>query len=373
MNETKINSAASDRLLSADVAKAIAIFLVVVGHHKFVYESHTNVLIMILSFHMPAFYFISGLFFNPNSNLVDVFRKRIHSLIKPYLSACLLFCLLLFIKNMDVNALVASVKAVLYGNGILLQWPMTALWFMTSLFVTSIVYFIVYTMLLRKIRNKVLRIGCLFMMMFVASITVNWQKQFVSNGLPWNLDLVLVTMFFYGMGYELREYIKNVGMEWMLIFGLIFIVMHVTYTFTSKPVVLNLNARIYDSYYVALIESMSGIAIIWATSSLICRQWDKLAHAMAYIGKRSLTVFMFHPLILPYVRAIMMRVMNGDNLAACMSSIFITIAVCLMLHELLLVIPILRYWIINQHKKSVTREWIATHKEVLNNKANISA
>lgn len=51
------------RLVFVDVAKAIAIFLVVLGH---VVSSNTTTKLVLYSFHMPLFFILSGFFFSMN-------------------------------------------------------------------------------------------------------------------------------------------------------------------------------------------------------------------------------------------------------------------------------------------------------------------
>jgi len=45
------------RSLVADIAKGLGIILVVMDHHVFIHGHNPNTQIVILSFHMPLFYF----------------------------------------------------------------------------------------------------------------------------------------------------------------------------------------------------------------------------------------------------------------------------------------------------------------------------
>lgn len=53
--------AKKDRLLCVDVAKAFAIFLVVLGHPRPV-ESYGGLETFLCAFHMPLFFMLSGIF-----------------------------------------------------------------------------------------------------------------------------------------------------------------------------------------------------------------------------------------------------------------------------------------------------------------------
>ena len=69
-----------NRIKSIDIAKAIGIFLIVLGHtlefgelRKFIY-----------SFHVPLFFFLSGLCFSRKKNIIFI-KKKILTIYVPYL------------------------------------------------------------------------------------------------------------------------------------------------------------------------------------------------------------------------------------------------------------------------------------------------
>lgn len=60
-----------ERDLSFDIAKGIAIFLMVIGHTSIPKIANT----WIYSFHMPLFFFVSGVFFNLKNIQSGVFSS----------------------------------------------------------------------------------------------------------------------------------------------------------------------------------------------------------------------------------------------------------------------------------------------------------
>ena len=89
-----------------DIAKGIGIILVVMGHNDFALISpfaHK----LIYSFHMPMFFFMSGMFFKPDVPFRSFIRQRFHRLLKPFFVMLLLiyFASLSFSK---VSLVVAS-------------------------------------------------------------------------------------------------------------------------------------------------------------------------------------------------------------------------------------------------------------------------
>lgn len=77
-------SITAKRIDYVDIAKGIGIILVVMGHNDFALISpfaHK----LIYSFHMPMFFFMSGMFFKPDLPLGKYVRHRFNRVLKPFL------------------------------------------------------------------------------------------------------------------------------------------------------------------------------------------------------------------------------------------------------------------------------------------------
>src|SRR5512144_3032083 len=77
------------RLEYIDIAKGIGILLVVMGHNDFSLVSPFFYK-FIYAFHMPLFFFLSGMFFKAELPFLTVLRRRFDTLLKPYLFTILL-------------------------------------------------------------------------------------------------------------------------------------------------------------------------------------------------------------------------------------------------------------------------------------------
>jgi fucose 4-O-acetylase-like acetyltransferase len=73
-----------DRLRHVDIAKGIAIILVVFVHNRFVMHDRGKLFNILSSFLLPLFFFLSGIFFNPTEPFKRILIKRADSLLKPY-------------------------------------------------------------------------------------------------------------------------------------------------------------------------------------------------------------------------------------------------------------------------------------------------
>src|SRR5215212_5014788 len=129
-------TAVAKRVGYVDIAKGIGIILVVMGHNDFALISpfaHK----LIYSFHMPMFFFMSGMFFKPDLPFWSFLRNRFNRVLKPFFSILLLiyFASLSFSKISLVMATKRLLKAM-YANGHYLDW--VQLWFLPHLFIVSL-------------------------------------------------------------------------------------------------------------------------------------------------------------------------------------------------------------------------------------------
>ena len=88
--ENDVNVKQKSRDHSIDVAKGIAIFLVILGHTKFIGRDY------IYLFHMPLFFFLSGMVYNEkyDEKPVEFILKKIKSLYVPYVLYNVLYILI---------------------------------------------------------------------------------------------------------------------------------------------------------------------------------------------------------------------------------------------------------------------------------------
>lgn len=139
------------RIEWVDIAKVLGIFLVVLGHHKI----NSNVILWIFSFHMPLFFFISGILFDPSKYPVfnDFLAKKIRTLIVPYFFFAVFSYLfwLVIVRSLSIHGESLSMDpikpfiGIFYGIGVN-GWAIpldTALWFLPCLFITEILMWLI--------------------------------------------------------------------------------------------------------------------------------------------------------------------------------------------------------------------------------------
>lgn len=83
------------RIIEIDIAKGILILFVLLGHSP-IYEWAGA---CINSFHMAAFFFLSGLTYNYKGNLGEFFRKKTKGILLPYLEFSIVLLIFAFLKH----------------------------------------------------------------------------------------------------------------------------------------------------------------------------------------------------------------------------------------------------------------------------------
>jgi fucose 4-O-acetylase-like acetyltransferase len=288
----------SERIGFFDVARGIGILLVVLGHNDFGSLSpffHR----LIYSFHVPLFFFLSGYFINTAIPFTDYFKKRFHSVLKPYLFTIFLiyFASVSFEKMGFQNAIVRIVKS-LYGSVTYIGWDQ--LWFLPNLFVVGL-YAFAFIRVVSRLQNRWIRWGILLGTLAISvpvmhafypfSISL-FGKEYELFGLPFSLDLVLLSGFFFLLGNETRQAAPEQAYDNIfLLLGTGSALFALNYLFPYRT---DIAIRVYDSFLINTVEAILGILFIIALSRQIELRSQGLASLLRYIGNISLIILLFH-------------------------------------------------------------------------------
>ena len=120
------------RISYIDNLRAFCLILMVFGHTGLTLEVKN----LVYSFHMPIFYFLSGMLYHgTGTSICRYFGKKAYRLLIPYCLWSLIFYFSAYVWRTAPSANSLS-DAFLYGIG--LQGGGGALWFLTSLFWTHV-------------------------------------------------------------------------------------------------------------------------------------------------------------------------------------------------------------------------------------------
>lgn len=288
----------SKRIEYIDIARGIGILLVVLGHNDFGYIS-PFVYKLIYSFHMPLFFFLSGYFLKPSIPFFDFFKKRFNSLLMPYLfTIFLIYFASVSFEKMSFRTALQRITKSLYGSGHYIDW--VQLWFLPHLFVVSLYAFLFFAIFGRW-NNRYVRwvaliatlgISSLFLKDFYPFTLSVFGKQYELFGLPFSLDLVLLSGFYFILGSEIRQATSEKTFENIyLLIGSAVALLAMVYFFEARN---DFNTRTYDSYWVNTLESVLGILFVLALSRQIEMRTSRPAALFRYFGQISLFILLFH-------------------------------------------------------------------------------
>jgi fucose 4-O-acetylase-like acetyltransferase len=199
---------------------------------------------------------------------------------------------------MGFNTAITRIVKSLYGSGHYLDW--VQLWFLPQLFVVSL-YAFIFIALVSKLQNRWIRWGILLAILAISLPFLNsfypfqisvFGKEYELFGLPFSLDLVFLTGFFFILGNEIRQITSEKTFDNLFILvgtGIGLVVLN--YLF---PYEIDFNIRQYESFLVNTTEAILGILFILALSRQIELHTNRLATVFKYLGNISLIILLFH-------------------------------------------------------------------------------
>jgi fucose 4-O-acetylase-like acetyltransferase len=286
------------RIEYLDIARGIGILLVVLGHNDFGAISpffHQ----VIYSFHIPLFFFLSGYFINTSLSFFEFIKKRSHSVLKPYLfTIFLIYFTSVSFEKMGFETAIGRIVKSLYGTGYYIDW--VALWFLPHLFVVSL-YAFTFIIVVSKLRNRWVTWGLLLVSLAVSVLVLHafypfsisvFGKEYELYGLPFSVDVVLLSGFFFLLGNEVRQVTSERTFDSIFLLlgtGIGLIILNIFF-----PYRVDIAVRVYESYIVNTAEAILGILLILAFSRQLELRAQRLAALFKYLGNLSLIILLFH-------------------------------------------------------------------------------
>lgn len=285
-----------------DIAKGLMILLVVFAHNPLLLQYESELQRVIFSFPLALFFLVTGFFLKADAPMPAFVRSRASSLLKPF------FVVLLALAAMKAGKQVLLppegesplglkyFAGILYGTGPTIDW--TPLWFLPSLFVTS-VFSLVVLKLIGKRPRIIVALAAALIAIGAAVVSHFWSGGLCTEsakaaailpGLPWSLDLLPITASFMLIGYVLGPWARSFEFNALgFVLSLAaFIAMHVFFNET-----IDLNCRIYGNIFVSTIQAYAGSYLALSVSSLlgripVCRA------LLTYIGTGTIFILLFH-------------------------------------------------------------------------------
>jgi fucose 4-O-acetylase-like acetyltransferase len=299
---TRQVASSSQRIKHIDVIKGMSIILVVLGHSHWVLEQSAEANTIGLSFRMPLFFFASGIFFQPNMPFGQLFWGKLDALVKPYAVTLLLLApYQLWLLSESAHKVLVGIA---YGNGETIIW--SPMWFLPHLFV---VFLFSWGLLrLTKLEHASWQRQSLVMTLLLVSgyaftmqlwpylvnnlaPNANWYgNDLVRLGLPFDVDIVMLSSFFFLLGFLLKPHVVHFRFRlWPFVAVLLFFVaMHARFDYA-----LHFFGRRYDHVLWTTLIALAGIYTVIGLAWFASQQ-PVLERIISFVGYNSLFVLIFH-------------------------------------------------------------------------------
>lgn len=290
-----------------NVAKGIAILLVLLGHSFILYP--VNMLDVkwcdwmyhvIYSFHMPVFFFVSGLLFANSSHhqYGYILKSKAMRLLLPYLSY---HAINLGVKILLPNLVNRKVGTIYdYCESILLRGG--ELWFLYVL----LIIFLLWGFILPTTKEKIT--------VYVYTGIILCISQSGLSGDMFLYKDVIYYSFFFLLGYitkdcykEHRNWLVQKAQILSVIFLLLFAIVNV--------------ALVYEWGAMKFIPALTGSCLCLILSVLVCKS-SHLGRILDYCGKYSLQFYFFNGFMLVISRVLVVQVLHVNNSVLMVTGIF---------------------------------------------------
>lgn len=185
-------SNSKQRIDYIDLLRAIGVLAMIMGHVKFgnVFSKWIHF------FHMPMFFIISGYFYHEQSFRTMV-KKRVKTLLVPYLIFGILHCVISFIIDGQVN--VHAFYLLFWENTAEGGVPIAgALWFLSAMMITEVL-----SWCLQQLKFSVL--GEEIIAAMIVALAGMAFATYLPFRLPWAIDAGMVGVGLYQIGKTIKE------------------------------------------------------------------------------------------------------------------------------------------------------------------------
>ena len=316
------------RLGYIDILKGVGIIFVVTGHlylNPFVDE-------YIYSFHLPLFFFVSGLLLNVEkySNFKDFFVSRIKSLYVPFFFFYLLIWFYWYfierhLRSIDVSPFETAFGIIWGSDSQRWIYPAGVLWFVMALLSLEIILYSI----VKQNWNHLFKVIFLAILFFVG-LVLAYYNLFL---LPWGINNALICIPFISVGYACRKQIlfDNIitDKKKLLLFYasiLLFINLLCVYFFEIN---IDLSRLIICNLLLYLTVPFIGTASWFLFCKAICKNT-----LLQWFGRNSLAILAFHPPISRAVTYLLGILFDQDregireNLLYALLLIVLTLIIC---------------------------------------------
>lgn len=275
---------AKKRLIWVDVAKTIAIILMVAGHEL----PQGPFRVWVFSFHMPLFFILSGY----TSHRVRDWADFWNTARKLFLKIWLLACIITFLFHLEswiisgyhdtYEQLFSSfIGAVFWGSGVPFGNHPTAgvMWFLFVFFWAKLFF---------DLLNLVFKRRVIFFAIIFAFVAYLISTRF---WLPQSLDIVPIASLFMAVGGELRGR-AILESNWTFLIAIVSVILWLTCV--QNGLYIELATRHYPQFTWSIMAAVGGSIVTFLCSMALTRSYQ--LRWLQLIGRHTLAIMCIHQL-----------------------------------------------------------------------------
>lgn len=256
-----------------DIAKGFGIIFVILGHCILGHNSSLHS--VLYSFHMPLFFFISGICFSGKYSFVSLAVKRFRQMILPTIWFSLISVLVVEGLKLDVK-----------------WWDWSkhlpfALWFLPILYFSELIAWVICNKVINKVCLTILLLSLMLIPHFLSLYSIE---------LPYSVAVIPTATFFYMIGNKTKSFVLNWDKHlWLLVTVLIMLnLIVVRYGHVS----IELASGRINPVFIAEFAAFCGLFSCLSFSKCIGGgRKSQLVQVLIWFGRNSLCLMLVHQLI----------------------------------------------------------------------------
>lgn len=243
-------------------------------------------------FHLPAFYFISGYFFNDKyvNDKITYAKRKLNQLYKPFIIYGIIFLILsplfyefhIINKPINIEIFIQNLFTTLIFQHV--EELLIPFWFLRSLFTVSILFLII-----RWLNYKIMPFNNLYTIVACIVLFAIGAILGVKNvHLPAQIQREFVVLLFFASGYFSKTITFNYYKNKLFIIGL-FILLCILAHFIK----IDLVGNYFNSIWGLLVGSFLGIYFLITFSKYIAKH-SIVSKFLSYTGRNTIPILALH-------------------------------------------------------------------------------
>lgn len=290
-----------NRIGYIDAIKGICILIVIYTH---ILGDLFDELKILFCFHMPIFFTLSGLFFKTYDSFKEFLRRKLITLLVPFVFFYALSYSVYFIRKL----LFGSVQNFQIWDFIVgTQMFNIPLWFLLSLFLMNLILFPI----MKYVDSKILRIVIIAILGIIGYSSTGGLNYFFIMSTLTCLPFFYLGIILKSIGYINQRHSKTIKISEIAIGIIVFAFgLFLAYRVPTPPRLLYFNNTIVsgEAWEIYLCSFSLVIGLLLILKFILKGEF------LTYVGQNSIVLLVFHMLIAPFIYPIVGKMFTGNTM-----------------------------------------------------------